>query len=80
MTFGPSKEPKIDDKDPSQCIKLVSDQLWSRLKKTIFDMNKTTMKEFSRFILMKNPTEDYLTKLDLIESFPQVFRKNSKFS
>ena len=57
--------------DPFKTKKLKYDDLWTKVKDKIFDTERPILKNFGRHINMTmNKTENYLTKLDLIDTHP----------
>ena len=51
-----------------------------QMKKFIFEKkNRRTIKNIGRFILIKQDDDDYMTKLDLIDSHMQLFNQHPKF-
>lgn len=41
-------------------------------------MDTDALKEMHRHVQMQNVTDDFLTKLDLIEKYPELFSKNNQ--
>ena len=53
--------------------------LWTKVKNKIFETERPILKGLKRHVNMTlNPTDNYLTKLDLIDTHPQLFIKENK--
>lgn len=56
---------------------VIANSLWTKFKKEIFETDVEQMKDLKRHVIMcLNPSKDYLTKLDLVDSNPELFLKN----
>jgi hypothetical protein len=58
--------------------KIYGNLLWSKIKTKIFEMDSEMLEQLSRHNKLRLPSENYLTKLDLIDKYPELFdrRKN----
>ena len=64
---------------PDSQRQLIANALWSRLKDKIFDTEKDILRGLHRHIqLTMIPTNDYLAKLELIDSHPEMFDKKKR--
>ena len=48
------------------------------MKSKIFRTDNRQLKQVNRQLKMKDPTENYMTKMDLIDSHPELFDKRGK--
>ena len=65
--------------NPISNRQLVADELWTKFKNKIFETERPILKGLQRHVHMTlNPTTDYLTKLDLIDTHPELFNMNNK--
>ena len=48
------------------------------MKSKIFRADNTVMKNVNRQLKMKQPTENYMTKMDLIDTHPELFDRRGK--
>lgn len=66
--------------DITKIPKALADDKWSKLVSRILTLESKELKEMQRHVQMQNNTDDFLTKLDLIEKYPQLFAasKNHK--
>lgn len=60
------KSQKVN-KDIAEVPSALGDVHWSKLVKKILSMETNSLKEMQRHVQMQNDTDDFLTKLDLIE-------------
>lgn len=70
-------------KNPIDNKQLVADVLWSKIKNKIFETERPVLEGLKRHVNMTvNPQKDFLTKLDLIDSYPELFYEQNmeKFS
>ena len=59
---------------PSKICDEISANAWGKVKEFVWNKdNEDTIQNIGRFILMKDETDDFLTKLDLIDTHPEVF-------
>ena len=60
--------------EPTKICQEISGNGWDNVKAFVFnDKNKVQIQNIGRFILMKDETDDYLTKMDLIDYQPELF-------
>ena len=48
-------------------------QLWGQFKDKIFETEKPIIHQINRQLKMSEPSDDFLTKLDLIDTHPELF-------
>lgn len=81
MVFQKDKRGKIPEefKDPFKQKQILTNALWTKIKDKIFDTEKEVLKGLHRHVqITMLPTEDYLTKLDLIDTHPELFKPQLK--
>mmetsp|Transcript_18720 Transcript_18720/g.28713 ORF Transcript_18720/g.28713 Transcript_18720/m.28713 type:complete len:94 (-) Transcript_18720:3923-4204(-) len=62
------------DKDsPTEATRKKASDLWTKIKDKIFESDKQVLKDLQRHVQLQNTTTDFLTKLDLIDSHPELF-------
>lgn len=83
MTFDDEEKSKIPDKktgfidnSPIETKDYISDKNWTKLRNLISSIDEKQAKGLNRFIHIKDNYDDYMTKLDLIDSHPNEFIKN----
>ena len=57
----------------AQIPKVLAEDTWSKLVGTIMALDTKTLRDMNKHVQMQNSTNDFLTKLDLIEKYPQLF-------
>ena len=66
--------------DPDKIGKKISDNMWLQMYKFVrSDKNQKTIKNMGRFILLKQEDDDYMTKLDLIDTHKEYFIQNKDY-
>ena len=64
----------------TQIPKVLADDKWGKLVNKILATDTESLRDMHRHVMMQNNTDDFLTKLDLIEKYPEIFAniKNKK--
>ena len=66
--------------DPGKIGKKISDNMWLQMYNFVrSDKNQRTIKNMGRFILLKQEDDDYMTKLDLIDTHRKYFIQNKDY-
>lgn len=47
--------------------------IWRKIKAKVFDTDAAVFKAVRQRVRLMDPTEDYLTKMDLIDSHPELY-------
>jgi len=66
-------------KEPLKTAKIISNKNWTSLKNRVFNMEVKQIRAFKRFNLLKSDTDDFMTRLDLIDSHQELYILNDKF-
>jgi hypothetical protein len=74
--------PQLDEESmPMRQTRELASEHWNFFMKKILqntNVSVQSLQEAKRFVLLKQPTKDYMTKLDLIDVEPTLFRKKKK--
>ena len=81
MTNLINRPESIEDSKPMRMTHEMASAHWIYFMKTLLQTSNVpieSLQEAKRFVLLKQPTHDYMAKLDLIDVDPTLFRKNRK--
>ena len=70
------KNGKPDDNsfiEPFNSKQIISNAGWSKMKDGILEMKKDQLHNINRQLKLQEPTDNYMTKLDLIDDHPELF-------
>jgi len=65
-----------DQLSTKENIAVFAEDRWTKLFNKIMALDTETLKAMHSHVQMQNMTNDFLTKLDLIEKYPQLFVNN----
>ena len=51
---------------------------WNKLNDKIFHKDETVLENMKRKMLLDHPTKDFLTRLDLVDDYPELFTSQKK--
>ena len=51
---------------------------WNKLNDKIFHKDETVLGNMKRKMLLDHPTKDFLTRLDLVDDYPELFTTQKK--
>ena len=76
VQFDSKGKKHIEFEDPFQRRQILGEVYWTKLKDRIFDTETSVLQGIQRHVQLQKETNNYLTKLDLIDHHPEIYVKN----
>ena len=59
---------------PDEIIETSYNNGWRKCKSTLFNVDRESFNNLKRFLLLHEPCNEYITKMDLVDHFPDIWK------
>ena len=60
--------------NPDKIMQVTYDNGWKKCKNTLLKVDRETVNNLKRFLLLHEPCENYSSKMDLVDHFPDIWK------
>jgi hypothetical protein len=74
MLFPAEGKPVTNDMMPDEIMEKTFENGWRKCKSTLFKVDRESINNLKRFLLLHEPCREYFTKMDLVDHFPDIWK------